>query len=256
MLAHQCVTCRWCVAVISSALCAICGDRVAEISSPRVFTPCPQQRSSLLTVVSSPAHQYAPQECTAVHGPSSGTIPNTTGPCSTVHCRPPWSCSATELWLARTLYQAFLRRGLPRSYAWGPRTLPGLPSLRPAWELRLWYAAAFCALRHLWRARSALNAPSILRCQGTPRPVAPGPTPLPKGTTSKGGGRCPGEPHVRSHASPMHIGEDVQEPTPLPTSHGQCPKQASALLHPHYCRHPCRCGCSGLGAMYRSNKNS
>ena len=69
--------------------------------------------SSLLTVVSSPAHQHAPQECTAVPGPSLGTIPNTTGPSSTVYYKPPWQCSATELWLALTLYQAFLRRGLP-----------------------------------------------------------------------------------------------------------------------------------------------
>ena len=90
--------------------------------------------------------------------------------------------------------------------------------------------------------RLALFAPSILRCRGTPRLVALGPTPLPKGTTSKGGGRCPGEPHARSHSGPMHIGEDVQEPTPLPTSHAQCPQQASVLLHPHYCRHPRRCG--------------
>ena len=48
--------------------------------------------SSLLAVVSSPAHQHAPQECTAVPGPSLGTIPHTTGPSSTVHCRPPWQC--------------------------------------------------------------------------------------------------------------------------------------------------------------------
>ena len=52
--------------------------------------------SSLLAVVSSLAHQHVPQECTAVPGPSSGTIPHTTGPSSTVHCRPPWQCSATE----------------------------------------------------------------------------------------------------------------------------------------------------------------
>ena len=90
--------------------------------------------------------------------------------------------------------------------------------------------------------RLALIALSLLRCRGTPRPVALGPTPLPKGTTSKGGGRCPGEPHARAHSGPMHIGEDVQEPTPLPTSHAQCPERASALLHPHYCRHPRRCG--------------
>ena len=38
----------------------------------------------------------------------------------------------------------------------GPHALPGLPSPRPTWELRLWYAIAFCALRHLWRALSAL----------------------------------------------------------------------------------------------------
>ena len=89
--------------------------------------------------------------------------------------------------------------------------------------------------------RLALIAPSILRCRGTPRPVALGLTPLPKGTTSKGGGRCPGEPHAQSHSGPMHIGEDVQEPTPLPTSHAQCPEQASAPLHLHLCRHPRRC---------------
>ena len=77
--------------------------------------------SSLLAVVSSPAHQHAPQECTAVPGPSLGTIPNTTGPSSTVHSGPPWQCSATELWLALTLYQAFLRQGLPGSYACGTR---------------------------------------------------------------------------------------------------------------------------------------
>ena len=84
--------------------------------------------SSLLAVVSSPAHQHAPQECTAVPGPSLGTIPHTTGPSSTVHCRPPWQCRAMELWQALTLYQAFLRRGLPGSYACGPCALPGLPS--------------------------------------------------------------------------------------------------------------------------------
>ena len=39
----------------------------------------------------------------------------------TVHCRPPWQCSATELWQALTLYQPFLRRGLPGSYACGTR---------------------------------------------------------------------------------------------------------------------------------------
>ena len=90
--------------------------------------------------------------------------------------------------------------------------------------------------------RLALIAPSILRCRGTPRPVALGPNPLPKGTTSKGGGRCRGKPHARSHSGPMHIGYHVQEPTPLPTSHAQCPEHASALLHPHFCRHPRRCG--------------
>ena len=38
----------------------------------------------------------------------------------------------------------------------------------------MWYTTAFCPMRHLWPARSALPliAPSILRCQGTPRPVA------------------------------------------------------------------------------------
>ena len=51
-------------------------------------------------------------------GPSLGTFPNTTGPSSTVHCRPPWQCSATELWLALTLYQAFLRRGPPGGGGW------------------------------------------------------------------------------------------------------------------------------------------
>ena len=75
--------------------------------------------SSLMAVVSSPAHQHAPQECTAVPGPSLGTIPHTAGPSSTVHCRPPWQCSATELWQALTLYQAFLRRGLPGTYRGG-----------------------------------------------------------------------------------------------------------------------------------------
>ena len=81
-------------------------------------------------------------------------------------------------------------------------------------------------------ARLALIAASILRCRGTPRPVALGPTPLPKGTTSMGGGRCPGEPHARSHSGPMHIGENVQEPIPLPTSHVQCPEQASKASTP------------------------
>ena len=90
--------------------------------------------SSLLAVVNSPAHQHTPQECTGVPGPSLGTIPHTTSPSSTVHCRPPWQCSATELWQALTLYQAFLRRGLPGSHAFGPRALPGLPSPRPTWE--------------------------------------------------------------------------------------------------------------------------
>ena len=60
--------------------------------------------SSLLGVVSSATHQHAPQEHTALPGPSLGTIPHTTGPSSTVHCRPPWQCSAAELWLALTLY--------------------------------------------------------------------------------------------------------------------------------------------------------
>ena len=43
VLAHQCVICWQCVAVISSALCAIHGERVAEISSLRVFALCPRQ---------------------------------------------------------------------------------------------------------------------------------------------------------------------------------------------------------------------
>ena len=94
----------------------------------------------------------------------------------------------------------------------------------------------------------ALIALSILRSRGTPRPAALGPTPFPQGTTSKGGGRCLGEPHARSHSGPMHIGEDVQEPTPLPTSHALCPEQASALRHPHYCRHPRRCGLQRPGS--------
>ena len=127
----------------------------------------------------------------------------------------------------------------------GPHALPGPPSPRPTWELRLWssrstrpsfteaYLGATPVVRDsLLRSapfvasavRLALFAPSILRCQGTPRPVALGPPPLLKGTTSKGGGRCPREPHARSHSGPMHIGEDVQEPTPLPTSHAQCPE--------------------------------
>ena len=112
---------------------------------------------------------HAPQECTAVPGPSLGTIPNT-------------YLGATPV----------VRDSL----------------LRPA----PFVASAVCL---------TLIALSILRCARTPCPVALGPTPLPKGTTSKGGGRCLGEPHAWSHSGPMHIGEDVQEPTPLPTSHAQ-----------------------------------
>ena len=43
VLAHQCVTCQSGVAVISSALCAICGEHVAVISSPRAFALCPRR---------------------------------------------------------------------------------------------------------------------------------------------------------------------------------------------------------------------
>ena len=43
----------------------------------------------------------------------------------------------------------------------------------------------------------ALVALSILRCKGTPHPVTLRPNPLPNGTASKGGGKCPKEPHAR-----------------------------------------------------------
>ena len=95
----------------------------------------------------------------------------------------------------------------------GPHALPGLRSLRPTWELRLWssrstrpsFTEAYlgatlvvrdCLLRSapfvVSTVRLALFAPCILRCRGTPRPVALGPTPLPKGTTPKGGRRSRG----------------------------------------------------------------
>ena len=100
--------------------------------------------------------------------------------------------------------------------------------------------------------RLALFALSILRCRGTPRPVALGPTPLPKGTTSSGGGRCPREPHARSHSGPMHVGEDVRRANSPPNVPCTVPRTcirttASALLHPHYCKHPRRCGLHRLG---------
>ena len=144
--------------------------------------------SSLLAVVSSHAHQHAPQECTAVPGPSLGTIPHTTGPSSTVHCKPPpWQYSATELWLALTLYYAFLRRGLPGSYACGPHR----PSFTKAY-LEATPVVSDSLLRSAPFVASAvclaLFAPSILRCPGTPRPVALGPTPLPRGTFERWGG--------------------------------------------------------------------
>ena len=191
--------------------------------------------SYLLAVVSSPAHQHAPQECMAVPGPSLGpspTLPAHAQPstaaaghpgnavqrsCGWPSCstrpsfaeayvgampgvlalyqaflrrglpgsyawgsralpglpspRPTWELclgflrstrpSFAEAYLGAmpgvlALYQAFLRRGLPGSYAWGSRALPGLPSPRPTWKLCLWYATAFCVLRHLWRVRSVL----------------------------------------------------------------------------------------------------
>ena len=206
--------------------------------------------SSLLAVVSSPTHQHTQH---AVPGPSLGTIPNTN---PNPNNRSKLNCPL----------QTTLAMQCNKAVA-GCHALPGLPSPRPTRELRLWssrstrpsFTEAYpgatvvrdCLLRSAPFVASAvclaLIAPSILRCRGTPRPVALGPTPLPQGTTSKGGDRCPGEPRARSHSGPMHIGEDVQEPTPLPTSHAPCPDQASALLHPHYCRHPRRCGLQRLG---------
>ena len=65
MLAHQCVTCWYCVAVISSALCAIHGERVAERSSLRVFALCPRRSSFLAGGSEQPRPPTRP---TRVHG--------------------------------------------------------------------------------------------------------------------------------------------------------------------------------------------
>ena len=213
---------------------------------------------SLLAVVSSPAHQHAPHECTAVPGPSLGTVPKTIGPSSTFHCRPPWQCSATELWLALTLYQAFLRRGLPGSYACGPRfTRPSFAEAylgaTPVVRDCLPRSAPFVASAF----RLALLAPSILRCRGTACPVALGPSPLPKGTTSKGGGSCPRKPHARSHSGPMHI--EKMSKSQLPSQ-----RHMHSALNKHlryYIRTTAgiraAASCSGLGVMHRfSNENS
>ena len=160
-------------------------------------------------MVSSPAHQHAPQECTAVPSPSLEAIPNTSGPSSTVHLSTaghPGNAlqqSSTELWLAsRSTRPSFAEVYLGATPVVHNCLLHSAPFV----------ASAVCL---------ALIAPSILRCHGTTRSVALGPTPLPKGTTSKGGGRCRGEPHARSHSGPIHIGENAQEPTPLPTSHAR-----------------------------------
>ena len=165
---------------------------VAEISSLRVFALCPQRNIFLAGISEQPRPPTRP---TRVHGSARSIFGN--------HPQHYWPKLNYPL-------QATLAMQCNGAVA-SPHALPGLPSPRPTWELRMWYAIAFCALRHLWRARSALPS---LHGRGTPRPVALGPTPLPKGTTSKGGGRCPGEPHARSHLGPMHLGEDVEEPTP------------------------------------------
>ena len=141
---------RWCVAVISSALCAICGERVEEISCPEYLHSVHGGVSSLLAVVSNPAHQHAPLGCTAVPGPSLGTTPDTTGPCSTVHCKQPWQCSATKLWLALTLYQAYLG---------------AMPVVRDCLLCPAPFVASTVCL--------ALIAPSILRCHSCTRAHSP-----------------------------------------------------------------------------------
>ena len=182
-------------AVISSALCAIHGKCVAEISSLRVFALCPW-RSIFLAGGSEQPHP--PTRPTRVHG-SARSIFRDHPP----HYRPKLNCPL----------QATLAMQSDGAVA-GPHALPGLPSPRPSfaeayWELRLWssrstrpsfseaYLGAALVVRDsllhsapfvVSAVRLALIAPSILRCRGTPRPVALGPTPLLKGTTSKGGG--------------------------------------------------------------------
>ena len=173
MLAHQCVTCWQCVAVIFSALCAIHGERVAEISSLRVFALCPRRSIFLAGGSEQPRPPTRP---TRVHGSARSIFRG-----HPLHYRPKLNCPL----------QATLAMQCDGVVA-GPHALPGFPSPRPTWELLLWYAIPFCALRHLWRARSAFP------CLHHPYSAA-------------------GGPHARSHSGPLpfrrvqlrRVGEDV-----------------------------------------------
>ena len=216
MLAHQCVTC-W--QRCSNIFCALHHSWRARCRN--IFAQSIRTLSTRSIFLAGGGEQPCPPtRPTRVHGSARFIFRD-----HPQHYRPKLNCPL----------QTTLAMQCNRAVA-GRLALPGLPSPRPTWKLRLWssrstrpsYTKAYlgatpvvrdCLLRSAPFVVSAvclaLSAPSILRCQGTPRPVALGPTPLLKGTTSKSGGRYPGEPHARSHSGPMYTGEDVQEPTPL-----------------------------------------
>ena len=103
----------------SNIFCAIHGERVAEISSLRVFALHPQRSIFLAGGSEQPRPPTRP---TRVHG-SARSIFRDHPP----HYRPKLNCPL----------QATLAMQCGRAVA-GPHALPGLRSPRPTWELRLW----------------------------------------------------------------------------------------------------------------------
>ena len=109
-----------------------------------------------------------------------------------------------------------------------------------------------CVVRAVCRA---LIAPSILRCQGTPRPIALGPLCFRRVQLRRVGVDVQGSPMPGHTRAPCTLGK--MSSSQLPSQHHM---HSAPNKHPHYCTSAgihATAGCSGLGVMYRfSNKKS
>ena len=133
----------------SNIFCAlpIHGERVAAIPSLRVFALCPR-RSIFLAGGSEQPHP--PTRPTRVHG-SARSIFRDHPP----HSRPKLNCAL----------QATLAMQCDGAVA-GPHALPGLPSPRPTWELRLWSSRSTrpsFTEAYLGASTQAVRMPAVVR---------------------------------------------------------------------------------------------